>query len=135
MKTWVKINLAGVLLFIIIVILGVLTRDNLGSGFSNEKQSPVSQPDSPVKILLHGLEKDDEGNLFIKGIAQNMGTAKLNYTEINGEFYNKAGNMITKSFDKVMDLEANETWNFKILYNGMESYNVVSYNVSIGSFW
>jgi hypothetical protein len=134
MKTWVKVNLGFVLLIVIILIVSLLT-DNLGSGFSGKEQIPAPQIEPPVKILMHALERDDDGNIFIKGLAQNTGTEALNYTEINGEFYNKAGNMITKSFDRALDLEANQTWSFKITFNGMDPYNVVSYNVSVGAFW
>jgi hypothetical protein len=133
METWLKVTIGAILLFILAIIINFLVGTISGT-FSNEELS-VPASDSPIKILSQSMEKDDDGNLFIVGRAQNIINSKINYTEINAEFYNQAGNMITKSFDKKSDLEANQTWNFMIPYNGVASYEVASYNISVGNTW
>jgi hypothetical protein len=136
MNTGVKFTLGAVLFFIVIIIVNLLIGNNAGgSVFPNYNQPSLSAASSPIKIFSSYMDKDADGNLFILGVAQNIGNAELNYSEIDANFYDKAGNLMTKSFDKIKGLSANETWNFKIMYNGVTSYDVGSYNLSVGNYW
>jgi hypothetical protein len=135
METWLKFTIGAVSLFIAIIFINLLLSSNVVESVFSNNQPPAVQNNSPIKIFKSDMEKDLDGNLFIVGIAQNIGNAELNYSEIDAYFYDKAGNLMTKSLVKTYDLKPNETWNFKITYPGVEAYNVNSYGLYLGETW
>ncbi len=129
MRMLFKFVLGAILLLIAVGIIGAWINTNpLGrviSGVNN----------GPLKILSSEKIYDDYENVIIEGVAENTGNKKLNYAQLNAKFYDKEGNVIGSSFDNINDLGAGETWKFRISYWGADSYNINSYNLSVGTSW
>ena len=86
-----------------------------------------------LEILDHHMEIGEFGNLIIKGSAKNIGSSSLSYAEVRVKFYDKEGAVLDTSLDNINDLGPGETWNFKVMYFGMDTENVDSYKIAVGS--
>jgi len=140
MKTWVKVTLGVVLFFIAIGFFSSLISNSnpTGNVVSEEKQSeqytaPSNTP--PLEILSHNMDYNEYGNLIITGIAKNTKNRELSYAQIDVKFYDNEGNVISNSLDNINNLGAGETWKFEVMYLGLDTYNVGSYDISVGTTW
>lgn len=86
-----------------------------------------------LEILDHHMETGEFGNLIISGTAKNIGSSSLSYAEVRVKFYDKEGAVLDTSLDNINDLGPGETWNFKVMYFGMDTENVDSYKIAVGS--
>jgi len=86
-----------------------------------------------LEILSHNMSTTEFGNLVIKGTAKNVSSSNLSYAEIKVKFYDAAGNLIDTSLDNINDLGPGETWKFEVMYLGMDTENVKSYKIGVGS--
>ncbi len=88
-----------------------------------------------LEILSHSMSTTEFGLLVIKGVAKNVSSSNLSYAEVRVKFYDAAGNLIDTSLDNINDLAAGETWSFEVMYFGMDTENVKSYKIGVGSVW
>lgn len=82
-------------------------------------------PNTSLEILQYSLEKgivDGELTAQIEGVAHNDGGAKLEYAEIEGNFYDKQGTLLATGYAKTMSpggesftLDPGQIWEFTIL--------------------
>ena len=72
-------------------------------------------PRASLEILQYILEKTS-GTAQIVGVARNDGSAKLDYAEIKGKFYDKDGTLLSSAFDSTTDLPPRGIWEFTISY-------------------
>ena len=139
MKTAVKILIGiGAVIFILVFIFSVSENNNpTGNVISEEEQDPIFQPSNnePLQILSHEKDYGEYGFLTVTGIAKNTRNRELSYAQVDVKFYDNDGNVIGNSLDNINNLGAGETWKFKVMYLGTDSYNVGSYNISVGTTW
>ena len=88
-----------------------------------------------LEILSHSMSTTGFGNLMVKGIAKNVSSSNLSYAEVKVKFYDAQGNLISTWLDNINDLGAGETWSFEVMYLGMDTENVKSYQIGVGSVW
>jgi len=146
MKTWLKVTLWIIgIIFILGVLNGIFNpsektyetgqiiseekAENQGTSVVNEKTT------EPLAILEHNMNYGDYGNLIVSGIAENTGNKRLSYAEIDVKFYDKEGILIDTSFDNINDLDSGEKWKFEVMYFGLDTYEVDSYAISVGTTW
>lgn len=86
-----------------------------------------------LEILDHHMETGEFGNLIISGTAKNIGSSSLSYAEVRVKFYDKEGAVLDTSLDNINDLGPGETWNFKVMYFGMDTEKIDSYKIAVGS--
>ena len=79
------------------------------------------------------METGEFGNLIIKGTAKNIGSSSLSYAEAEWSSTIKGEHLPDKSPDNINDLGPGETWNFRVVYLGMDAEDADSYKVVIGS--
>lgn len=72
-------------------------------------------PETSLEILQYNLEKTSE-TAQIVGVARNNGSAKLDYTEVKGKFYDEEGTLLASAFDSTTDLSPRGIWEFTISY-------------------
>ena len=100
------------------------------------EEGAVGTPTAELKnleILDHHMETGQFGNLIIKGTAKNIGSHSLSYAEVRVKFYDKEGTLLDTFLDNINDLGPGETWKFQVMYPGMDTENVDSYKIAVGS--
>ena len=97
-----------------------------------EGGSPATEK---LEILSHNMSTAEFGNLVVKGAAKNVSSSNLSYAEVRVKFYDAAGALIATSLDNINDLGPGESWNFEVMYPGMDTENVASYKIGVGSTW
>ena len=119
------------LLTSILLISGcVETSYQQGNG---DEEKPLKTEE--LKILNHNLEYSEYGNLMVVGTAENVASKQLSYAEIKVKFYDKDNALIDTSLDNINDLDVGEKWKFKVIYLGMDTYNIDTYEIAVGSTW
>ena len=98
---------------------------DLWEGVSNKK----------IEILEHELTYGNFGNLMVVGVAENTAGKELSYAQIDVKFYDGDGILIGNSLDNVNNLENGEKWRFEVMYLDIDSYEVDSYKISVGTVW
>jgi hypothetical protein len=88
-----------------------------------------------IEILEHELVYGEYGNLMVQGVAKNTAGKKLAYAEIDVKFYDKEGILIGTSLDNINNIEDGEKWRFEVMYFDMDTSDVDSYKISIGTIW
>jgi len=107
-------------------------------------------PKTSLTIVQYHLEKsvDEEGGVStaqIDGVARNDGSAKLEYAEVIGKFYNQDGTLLATGVAKPIDeegklcpLDPGQIWEFTISYSSAArevhpSLKIFSYHLEKGS--
>lgn len=111
-------------------------------------------PKTSLTIIQYHLEKsvdEEEGVLTaqIEGVARNDGSAKLEYAEVVGKFYNQDGTLLATGVakttseepeeeEKYFTLDPGEIWEFTISYSSAAreahpSLTILSYHLEKGS--
>jgi|GEM_PF-1424558 len=99
-------------------------------------------PKASLVIVQYNLEKsvDEEGELTaeILGVARNDGSAKLEYAEIKGKFYDNEGTLLYSGVTSVTNLDLGALWEFTISYSSAPrdvhpSLNILSYRLEKSS--
>ena len=88
-----------------------------------------------LKILSHEMTYGTYGTLSITGVAENVAGKTLSYVQVDVKFYDEDGVLIGNSLDNANDLEAGEKWKFEAVYFDLDSYDVDSYKIGVGSVW
>jgi len=132
LKTWqlVLIILGG------LILIGAIFGENKPSSNNTDSLTGNSvKTDEKLTILNHELTYGDYGNVEITGAAKNVAGRELSYCQIDVKYYDNEGAVIGTSLDNINKLGDGETWKFKIMYLGTDSYNVENYSISVGSCW
>ena len=84
-------------------------------------------PQTSLEIVQYHLEKtviDDKLTAQIVGVARNDGSARLEYAEIEGNFYSQEGTLLATGFAKTISeegesftLDPGQIWDFTISYS------------------
>ena len=90
-------------------------------------------PAEKLQILSHSMTTGQFGNIIVKGTAKNISSSNLSYAEVKVKFYDAAGALIDTSLDNINDLGPGEIWNFEVMYLGMDTENVKSYKIGVGT--
>lgn len=104
-------------------------------------------PKTSLMILAYNLEKtvvDGELTAEIKGAAVNDGSTRLEYAEVEGNFYRQDGTLLATGFAKTIKegefftLDPGEIWDFTILYSSAPgeahpSLKILSYRLEKNS--
>ncbi len=97
-------------------------------------------PKTSLTIVQYHLEKS-EGGAQIEGVARNDGSAKLEYAEVIGKFYNQDGTLLATGVAKPIDeegklypLDPGQIWEFTISYSSAAkeahpSLTILSYSL------
>jgi len=72
-------------------------------------------PKTSLEILQYGLQKS-EGTAQIVGVARNNSSAKLDYADVKGKFYDEDDNLLGSAFDSTTNLPPRGIWEFTISY-------------------
>jgi hypothetical protein len=130
---WILIVLGG------LVILGMIFggSDSSDTNPSNEKSLSGTKTISSEKlvILSHELDYSDYGNLVVKGIAKNVAGRDLDYCQLDVKFYDSDNSVIGTSLANIDNLDEGESWKFEAMYFDLDTYNVKSYKIEVGSCW
>jgi len=99
-------------------------------------------PKTSLTIVQYHLEKSvEEGEAQIEGVARNDGSAKLEYAEVIGKFYNQDGTLLATGVAKPIDeegklcpLDPGQIWEFTISYSSAAreahpSLKILSYHL------
>jgi len=104
-------------------------------------------PKTSLTIIQYHLEKSvEEGGAQIEGVARNDGSAKLEYAEVIGKFYNQDGTLLATGVakttseepegeeEKYFTLDPGEIWEFTISYSSAAreshpSLTILSYHL------
>jgi len=85
-------------------------------------------PRASLLILSHHLEKGvGEDTVQITGVARNNSAAELQYAEVIGKFYDKAGTLLHSGVDSTINLSPGQTWEFTISVGVHPALNILSY--------
>jgi len=135
-----EIVLLALSLVAIVIIAGCTsgTQYQTGASIADEvqpKTTPTPEPKTSekIEILDHKIEYSEYGNLMVVGTAKNVAGKKLSYAEIRVKFYDKSGALLETFMDNVNDLDAGQTWKFKILYPSMNVEEVDHYDIGVGT--
>jgi len=95
--------------------------------------TPPAQGEGRLEILSHQLTW--EGNeyfrtAYVRGIAKNVGDARLDYAEVDVRFYDSQGNLLETGLDNILDLDPGMTWSFEVM--GWDE-NIADYDIGVGS--
>lgn len=95
----------------------------------------VSPPEDreQLKILDHDIEYDGY-MVYVTGTAKNIGSDRLSHASLKAKFYDCDENLVGNGMDMVSDLDAGETWKFKISTFDLD-YEIESYKIGVGSTW
>ena len=117
---------------IVLIIIGIISA--LGCMESPEYSDSGSvSTGSEIEILEHHMETGDYGIINVVGQAKNTGSKSLSYAEIRVKFYDANDGLLDSSIDNINDLGAGETWNFKVMYLGLDDEKVDSYKIAAGT--
>jgi len=103
-------------------------------------------PKTSLTIVQYHLEKSvEEGGAQIEGVARNDGSAKLEYAEVIGKFYNQDGTLLATGVakttseepeeeEKYFTLDPGQIWEFTISYSSAAreanpSLTILSYHL------
>ena len=76
-----------------------------------------------------------QGNfVYVTGTAKNIGDKRISHGSIKVKFYDADGNLVGNGLDMVSDLDAGETWKFKITTFDTDG-EIEGYKIGIGSSW
>lgn len=117
-------------LIAIVLIAGCTSETEYGTG-----QAIAGEPTEKIEILDHKMEYGEYGSLMVTGTAKNVGDKQLSYAEIRVRFYDKDDSLLSTSFDNINDLDAGQTWKFKVLYFSMDVEEVDHYDIGVGTVW
>lgn len=120
-----KIHL-WLLIFLIVVLMFIVTGCSL-------------LPNTSLEILQYNLEnRVVEGELTAQmvGVARNDGSARLEYAEIEGNFYDKDGTLVYSSVASINNLDPGQIWEFTISYSSAAKdvhpyLNILSWDLEI----
>jgi len=87
-----------------------------------------------LEILSHQLTREGEyfPTAHVRGIAKNVGDARLSWAEVDVRFYDSQGNLIENGFDFISDLDPGMTWSFDVM--GLKE-NITASDIRVGSCW
>jgi len=74
-------------------------------------------PETSLAIVDYHLEKSADEGAQIVGTARNDGTAKLEYAEVKGNFYDKDSTLLYSGVATATDLDIGKIWDFTIPYS------------------
>ncbi len=122
-----KIHL-WLLIFLIMVLIFIATGCSL-------------LPNTSLEILQYSLEKrvvEGELTAQIVGVAHNDGSARLEYADIEGNFYDKNGTLVYSAVASINNLDPGQIWEFTISYSSAArdvhpSLNILSWDLEIDS--
>lgn len=104
--------------------------------FGEEEGEGIFKTES-LEILDHHMDVETEYNMtkvYVRGTAKNIGNEELWYASVSVKFYDADGTLLSTDIDGVGELDAGESWNFKVKYLGDEpAENVASYTISVGT--
>jgi uncharacterized membrane protein len=95
--------------------------------------TPTKAPAEKLQILSQSMTTGQFGNIVVKGTAKNISSSNLVYAEVRVKFYDAAGSLLNTSLANINDLGPGETWNFEVMYLGMDTENVKSYKIGVGT--
>ena len=89
-------------------------------------------PRASLLILSHHLEKGvGEDTVQMTGVARNNCAAELQYAEVIGKFYDKAGTLLHSGVDSTINLSPGQIWEFTISMGVHPSLNILSWRLEI----
>jgi len=138
-----RLVLLAICLILVTFIAGCTggTQYQTGASIADQEQTqttptsstPTTKTTEKIEIIDHKMEYGEYGNLMVTGTAKNVGNSQLSYAEIRVKFYDKDNNLLETFMDNVNDLDAGQTWKFKVLYPSMNVENVDHYDIGVGT--
>jgi hypothetical protein len=81
-----------------------------------------------LEIADYGWFEKAYGNIGMGGYATNVSDGAFSYAQIEGQFYDFTGTVIGSSMANINNLAPGQTWNFEIMYIGLDTENVDSFS-------
>jgi hypothetical protein len=88
-----------------------------------------------LQILSHSMTTNEYGNIVVKGTAKNISSSNFSYAEIKVKFYDASGALLDTWLDNINDLGPGETWSFEVMYLGLDTEKVKSYQIGVGTIF
>ena len=121
--------------FIAIALMAMLVPNLVGcveTQYEPEGSTPATET---LQILSHSMTTNEFGNIVVQGTAENISSSNLSYAEVRVKFYDANGVLLDTSLDNINDLGPGQTWSFEVMYFGLDTENVKSYEIGVGSTW
>jgi len=95
----------------------------------------TAAPEGREQLEIQSHEMLWQGNfVYVTGTAKNIGDKRISHGSIKVKFYDADGNLVGNGLDMVSDLDAGETWKFKITTFDTDG-EIEGYKIGIGSSW
>ncbi|AKB41280.1 FxLYD domain-containing protein [Methanosarcina mazei] len=94
-------------------------------------ESTTTEEVQPVLVINdHSLGKEEYGGYMVTGSA--TANKDLSYAEVKVKYYDESGALVGSDFTNIVDLDAGETWNFKVYGPFDDSVRVSDYKIAVG---
>jgi hypothetical protein len=128
----------AIVVIVLLVLVGAMAGPkyqpgNANSGSGSAPLTTASTGDN-LQILNSQLVMGEYGTVEVDGTAQNVGSYKLSYGQVEVKFYDSSGTLLGNGLANFNDLDPGEKWAFKAMYMGQDSSQIASYKIATSSW-
>lgn len=94
-------------------------------------ESTSTEEVQPLLVINdNSLGKEEYGGYIVTGSA--TANKDLSYAEVKVKYYDDSGALVGSDYTNIVDLDAGETWNFKVYGPSDDSIHVSNYKIAVG---
>jgi len=122
----------GLIMMGLLLVTAACETTQYEPGGGGTPPTQATQGEGRLEILSHELTWEGEyfRTAYVRGIAKNVGDARLSWAEVDVRFYDSQGNLLETSLDVISDLDPGMTWAFEVI--GFDE-NIADYDIGVGS--